>query len=152
MTMKKIILKTIATLILIGLLFVGCKKSNHVKTNTELLTQSSWKFDHATASGFGDISAQIPACYKDNVVAFVSNGTGTVDESTNVCSPSNAGAFTWSFQTNETMLHLSTALFSGGNGDFTIVSLNETNLVVSQQVILPPPNSMQVTAVFTFKH
>ena len=134
------------------MILVSCKKSGHVKTKTELITQSSWKLDHATAVGFGDITAQIPACYKDNVVAFVSNGTGTVDESTNVCSPSNAGSFTWIFQTNETMLHLSTTLFSGGSGDFTIVSLTETNLVVSQTVILPPPPGVQVNAEFTFKH
>ena len=134
------------------MLFASCQKSAHVKTKTELITQSSWKLDHATAAGFGDITAQIPACYKDNVVAFVSNGTGTVDESTNVCSPSNAGSFTWSFQSNETMLHLSTTLFSGGSGDFTIVSLTETNLVVSQTVILPPPPGVQVAAEFTFKH
>ena len=150
--MKKLILKTIAALILISFLFAACKKSKHIKTNTELITQSSWKFDHATASGFGDVSSQIPACYKDNIIAFVSNGTGTVDESTTVCSPSNAGNFTWSFQTNETMLHLSTVLFSGGTTDFTIVSLNETNLVISQTVILPPPNAIMTTVEFTLKH
>ena len=150
--MKMPVLKTTIFLGILCLILASCKKSGHVKTNTELITQSSWKFDHATASGFGDISSQIPACYKDNIVAFVSNGTGTVDESTNVCSPSNAGSFTWSFQSNETMLHLSTVLFSGGSGDFTIVSLTETDLVVSQAVVLPPPNSIQVTAIFTFKH
>lgn len=149
--MKMSVLKTTVFLGILCLILASCKKSVHVKTNTELLTQSSWKFDHATSSGT-DISSQIPACYKDNVVAFVSNGTGTVDESTNVCSPSNAGSFTWSFQSNETMLHLSTTLFSGGSGDFTIVSLTETNLVVSQTVILPPPPGVQVTAVITFKH
>jgi len=151
MTMKKLILRTIAAIILLSSVFAACKKSTHVKTNTELVTQSSWKFDHATSSGT-DISSQIPACYKDNVVTFVSNGTGSVDEGANVCSPSNAGPFTWSFQSNETMLHLSTTLFSGGSGDFTIVSLTETNLVVSQTVILPPPPGTQVTATITFKH
>ena len=151
MTMKKLILKTIATIVFLSL-FAACKKSAHVKTNTELLTQSSWKFDHATAQGFGDISAQIPSCYKDNIVVFASNGTGNVDEATNVCSPSTAGSFTWNFQTNETVLHLSTILFSGGSTDFTIVSLNETNLVISQNVILPPPGSIMVTVEFTLKH
>lgn len=150
--MKMLVLKTSIVLGLFCFVIAGCKKSSHTKTKTELITQSSWKFDHATASGFGDISAQIPACYKDNVVVFASNGTGTVDESTNVCSPAAPSSFTWSFQSNETMLHLSAALFSGGSGDFTIVSLTETNLVVSQMVILPPPNSIQVNAEFTFKH
>lgn len=149
--MKIPVLKTPIFLGFFCFIIAACHKSVHVKTNTELITQSSWKFDHATSSGV-DISSQIPACYKDNIVAFVSNGTGTVDESTNVCSPSNAGSFTWSFQSNETMLHLSTTLFSGGSGDFTLVSLTETNLVVSQTVILPPPPGTQVTAVITFKH
>ena len=150
--MKKLLLKTTSLFLILGLVFLSCQKSVEVKTNTELLTLSSWKFDHATATGYGDVTSQIPACYRDNITTFASNGSGTVDESTNVCSPSNAGSFTWSFQTNETVLHLSTVLFSGGTTDFNIITLNETNLVISQSVTLPPPTSVTTTVEFTFKH
>src|SRR5438128_1129104 len=95
--------------------FVACKKSSspHVKTKTELLAQSSWKLSTAVATGFGDVTSQVPACYKDNIYTFVANGTGTINESTNVCSPTTAGPFTWNFLNNEGTLHLSAAFFQG---------------------------------------
>jgi hypothetical protein len=147
--MNQLFLKSLSVLLISGLFFCACKKSNS-KSNTELLTQAAWKFDHATATGYGDISAQIPACYKDNITSFVSNGTGTIDESANVCSPSTAGSFTWNFLTNETVLHLSTVLFTGGTTDFNIVALNANNLVISQMVTIAPLPA--TTVEFTFKH
>jgi len=142
------------TLILV-ILFVGafsaCKKDSNndkPKTKTDLLTQASWKFSSASASGL-DVSSQIPDCYKDNTYTFVADGSGSTNESTNVCSPTTAGPFTWSFMNNETTLHISTPLFTGGSSDFTIMSLTETNLIVSQTMTIAPlpPTTVQVTFV-----
>src|SRR6266540_6292224 len=107
--------KSIAlVLLLISLSLAACEKSStSAKTKTELITQSSWKFDNASAAGFGDISSFIPDCFKDNTIVFVSGGTGSISEEANICSPSSAGNFTWEFQNNETVLHLSTALIAG---------------------------------------
>jgi hypothetical protein len=143
-------MKPIAILVILFLSFSGCEKdsdNDKPKTNTDLLTQASWKFSSASASGFGDVSSQIPDCYKDNIYTFVADGTGSTNESTNVCSPSTAGAFTWNFMSNETTLHISTPLFTGGSSDFTIISLNETNLIVSQTMTIAPlpPTTVQVT-------
>ena len=142
-------------ILILAILFLGafsaCKKDNkdNPKTNTDLITQASWKFSAASASGFGDISSQIPDCYKDNTYTFVSDGSGTINESTNVCSPSTAGAFTWNFTNNETGLHISTTLFQNGTSDFTIISLTETNLIVSQTMTVAPlpPTTVQITFV-----
>ncbi|MDP9230819.1 MAG: hypothetical protein M3O67_09145 [Bacteroidota bacterium] len=84
------------------------------------------------------------------MVTFAASLTGTVDEGTFVCSPSYASNFTWNFQSNETILHLSESLFSGGSNDFTLISLTETNLVVSQVMAVSPypPTIAEVT----FKH
>jgi hypothetical protein len=132
--------------------FSACKKDSNndkPKTNTDLLTQASWKFGSASASGIGDVSSYIPDCYKDNTYTFVADGSGSTNESTNVCSPSTAGPFTWSFMTNETILHISTPLFTGGSSDFTIISITETNLIVSQTMTIAPlpPTTVQVTFV-----
>ncbi len=135
----------------VSVCFSACKKEK-AKTRTELLTQTSWKFDKAMATGYGDVSSQINACFKDNIITFVSNGTGTVTEEAVVCSPSTAGNFTWEFQANETSLLVSAQLFSGAGNLFTIVSITETNLVLSQIVPLPAPISANVNVEVTFKH
>jgi hypothetical protein len=151
MTMKKIILNTIPTLALVSLLFVGCKKSTHVKTNTELLTQKTWKFSSATVNGV-DASSNLQACQKDNIYTFVSAGTGNVDEGPSKCNSGDPQtiAFTWNFTTNETILHISTALFSGASNDFTIMTLSETQLVVTMPYT--PPVGPTLNLVVTFVH
>ncbi len=143
-------------LVLIVMSFACSKSSGNnptpAKTKTELISQNSWKFDKVTAGAYGDVSAYVDACYKDNLFVFAANGTGTVSEGTVVCSPSTAGNFTWSFQSGETILYVSATLFPGGSSSFTLVSLTETNLVISQPVTLPPPYNVSVTAEFTLKH
>ena len=133
--------------------FTGCDKDDDdtpAKTKTELLTQSSWKFQSATASGTDITNNPAILCIKDDVISFSSNGTGTVVEGVNICTPTTAGSFTWSFQTNETMIVMSSVLFPGGSGTFTINSMTETTLTISQNVTFPGfPSAVPVTAVYT---
>lgn len=135
--------------------FTGCGKDDPApippKTKTELISLSPWKFQSATASGL-DISANpLIVCFTDNTITFSSNLTFTINEGANICIPSTAGNFTWSFQSGETQLQLSAPLFTGGSSTFTLVTLNETNLVLSQNVIIPP-GVTAIPVVFTFKH
>lgn len=135
-----------------GLLLLSCmacqKNSDDPPSKTELLTSASWKFDKAMA-GTVDIS-NIPqlACYKDNIIVFASNGTGTISEGANVCIPPAPANFTWSFQNNETVLSLSIPLLPGGSSNFNIVTLNETTLALSQDINIPPVTTVTVS----FKH
>ncbi len=145
-------LARLAVILIVPTLLLACDKSESPnpsgKTKTELLTQASWKFSAATAGG-QDASSFIDDCYKDNILTFSTNGTGIVNESANVCSPSTAGSFTWSFQSNETDLSISATLFPGGAGTFDIVTLTETNLVLAQDMTFPPfpTTNVQVTFV-----
>jgi len=137
------------------LLAASCQKEEEEEvppTKTELIVSSGWKFDRATAGTYGDVSAYIDACYKDNVITFSNGGTGTVNEATVICAPSTAGSFTWSFTNGETVLNTSSPLFPGGTGTFTIVTLNETNLVLSMPFTIPPPVSQTVVTEITLKH
>ena len=141
-----------AALALVG--FTGCGKDDDdqpaAKTKTELLTQSSWKFQSATASGTDITNNAAILCIKDDVISFSSNGTGTVVEGVNICIPTTAGNFTWSFQTNETVIVMSAAIFPGGSGTFTINSMTETTLTISQNVTFAGfPSAVPVTAVYT---
>lgn len=150
--MKKYFFIQSAFLFLTSTILLSCQKdaAPPQKTKTELITQGSWKFDHATASGAGDISSSINSCLKDNIITFMSGGSVNVDEGTDVCSPPYSGSNTWVFQSNETIVHLSAPLFPGGSNDFTLVSLTETNLVLSQVMTIPPYPS--TTVEITFKH
>ena len=150
--MQKQILSLLSILAIGVVISTGCGKDDPppAPTKTQLITQSSWKFDKATAMGI-DISAQVNACFKDNIATFTSAGNMTLDESTTVCTPTSyAGSYTWSFQSGETILHLSAPIFTGGSSDFTIVSITSTSMVLSQVMTVAPnpPTTVQVT----FKH
>ena len=144
--MNKLILATV--LCFTTLFFTNCNKNdNPPPSNTDYITKSSWKFSSAKAGGF-DVTAQIPACFKDNTITFVANGTGTINESTNICTPASPATFTWVFQTNGTEINLNTPLVSGGSGVFKIVLLNDVSMVVSQNITIAPAPSTNVELTF----
>ena len=148
--MNKLVL--LAALCFSTVLFSSCDKTDEAPpTNTDYITKSSWKFSSAKAGGF-DVTSQVPACFKDNTITFAINGTGTITEGATVCTPASPASFTWVFQTNGTQqqINLSTPLITGGSGVFTIVSLNDVNLVVSQNMTIPPsPTAVNVELTFT---
>ena len=76
--MNKLILATV--LCFTALFFTNCDKNdNPPPSNTDYITKSSWKFSSAKAGG-ADVTANVPACFKDNTMLFVVNGTGTINE------------------------------------------------------------------------
>ena len=146
--MNKLILFT--ALCFTTLVFTNCDKDEDpppppAPTKTELITKSSWKFSTAFAGSTDVSNAPQLACFKDNIITFSANLTGSINEGTNICSPTTAGAFTWNFANNETVLHISTVLITGGSNDFTLVSITETQLVVSQNY--PPIGTVTVTFI-----
>jgi hypothetical protein len=148
--MKNHLPALITCLLIVSFYLTDCKKSPGTqpaqKTNTDLLTQASWKFSTATVSGV-DASGYLQTCQKDNIYTFAAAGTGTLDEGTTKCNSGDAQTtpFTWNFASNETMLHISTVLFTGGSNDYTVVSLTETQLVGSQNY--PPYGTIVVTFI-----
>lgn len=134
------------------LVFFSCKKSdsNKPETNTDFLTKASWKFDKATLGGT-DVSSLLQTCQTDNVLTFSANGSGNIDEGATKCQSTDAQTdpFTWNFASNETVLHASAVFFTGGSNDFNIITLNDTQLVLSQN--LNVMGSMQ-NVVVSFKH
>ena len=82
-------------------------------------------------------------------MVFVANGTGTISEGANVCAPAAPSNFTWTFQNNGTEINMSTPIVSGGSNVFTIVTLNATNLVVSQTMTIAPnpPTNVELTFI-----
>lgn len=135
-------------------IFSSCNKNDDppiVKTKTQLLSQSSWKFKGATANG-SDASSYITACQKDNIYAFLATGAGTTDEGATKCNAADqqTTSFSWNFATNETVIQVSSAFFTNTSNDFTLMSLTETELVVSTYYI--PPVGPSILVTITFQH
>jgi hypothetical protein len=134
--MNKLLLP--AALFFSAILFSNCNKNDDPPPSpSDYITKSAWRFSSAKASGI-DVSAQIPACFKDNTITFVSNGTGTISEGANICVPPSPAAFTWSFQNNGTQINLSTPLITGGSTLFNVVLLNDVSLTLAQNLTIPP--------------
>ena len=113
------------------------------KTKTQLITAAAWKYEKIEPA----LAETYIACFKDNTTTFTSDGKGTCPDSGVQCNPAT-GNFNWNFTDNETKLHLDATLIPSGSGDFTIVTLNETNLVLSQTITSP----VTATITVTLKH
>ncbi len=152
--MKKYFFAPIAFSILISAFLVSCQKEDNTpppKTKTELISQSTWKFSAATVGG-SDVSGFLQTCQKDNILTFAATGgTGTLDEGPTKCNSGDPQTrpFTWNFLNNETELFISATLFTGGSSTFTLVTLTETQLVVSQVITV---SGTAQTAIVTFVH
>jgi hypothetical protein len=132
----------------------SCSKNDDsgpaTKTKGELISKAAWKFSDAKVSGVS-VASFLQTCQKDNILTFAAAGTGIADEGLTKCDPTDvqANPFTWSFQTNETVLFVSTPFFAGGSSTFTIVSLTDTELTVSQNITV---SGSTQNAVITFVH
>ena len=131
--------------------FTSCNKNdNPPPSNSDYITKSSWKFDKAMSGG-ADVSSFVNACYKDNTMTFQANGNGSLDEGATKC---NAGDpqitnFTWNFTNNGTTLNVTGNIFAGQSGAFTVLTLNDTQLVLQGTISSP---SGPVTGQIYFKH
>jgi hypothetical protein len=108
-------MKTTNSLFLvIGLLLVSglvsCTKEQMVKSNTELLTQKSWKFvtqglDENNNGVIEESESEMLSCLEDDQFGFNVNGTGSYTIGTLQCSPDDENVtFSWRFSNNETEL------------------------------------------------
>ena len=72
--MNKLILLT--AVLFTSSFFTSCDKNDSPpKSNTDYIIQGAWKFEKAMSMGT-DVSGFLNACYKDNVMTFVANGSG----------------------------------------------------------------------------
>ena len=102
-------------------------------------------------SGSTDVSGFVNACYKDNIMIFLANGNGTLDEGASKCNTSDPQTvnFTWNFTNNGTTLNVTAGIFAGQSGAFKVISLNETQMILEGTVSTPTGN---VTGQIYFKH
>jgi hypothetical protein len=141
----------------------GCQKDTDgggttKKTKTELISQSSWKFDRAglDLDNNGTIDSPLPAgvlqsCDTDGTLTFKSDGTGTGDEGLTKCDAANPQTtnFNWSLKNNETVINFSNVLFGGLTGDVKLIGVTDTELTLEKDVT---SGSITVNVVVVLKH
>ncbi|HEX7844145.1 MAG TPA: lipocalin family protein [Chitinophagaceae bacterium] len=130
-------------------LFSSCgKDGGDSPSKNELIVRSSWKFDKAMY-GVLDVSSAVDDCLKDNIITFVTGGTGTMDEGLTKCNTGDPQTvnFTWSI--NDNTLSVTGNIIAGQSGNFTIITLNSSQLVLEGTVSTPAGN---VTGQVYFKH
>jgi len=115
------------------LLFLFSCKKEAAKSKTDLLTQKTWMIQKLeTKEGNNPWEDDFPtwdACSKDDRYIFRANNTYEFNEGLTKCDPSDPQIFdsgNWALTNNETKLLI-------GSDEFTIVSLTETNLILSVQ-------------------
>ena len=158
--MKKISCFIICSLAM-AVLFYSCKKEKSTGSDKpQLITASTWVFSTAQIDqnndGVGDVAVPpsvLTPCYTDNTLTFSANGSGVLDEGAAKCNSTDPQtvSFTWSFTNAEQGINFSTAIFPGATGDFKIVKLDASTLILSKLVTLTGFPS-QVTVIITFIH
>lgn len=135
------------------ILLAGCKKDDNDNNQSQAdinITAAKWKVDGITANGGIDVSSFVDPCYLDNTITFTSDNKGKTEEGSDVCDPSTAGDFTWSFNSNRTEITMSAKLLPGGPNTFKVVALSATSLVLSQVTnLVPAPVPIEVTVTFS---
>lgn len=149
----------IALVLLLSLTLLSCsKKGSSGPTKTELLTSATWKFDRVglDLDKNGSIDADLPpgyvqSCDTDNSITFKTDFTGIGDEGATKCDPADpqTDTFTWSFQSNETVINFPSVLIAGISGDVRIKQLTATDLDLLKDVVV---SGTTVTVVIELKH
>ena len=110
----------------------SCKKED-TKSKTDLITQKTWMIQKVESKDgnnpWEDDYPNWDACSKDDRYIFRANNTYEFNEGLTKCDPADPQIFdsgSWTFTDNETKLII-------GSDVFTIVSLTETNLILSVQ-------------------
>lgn len=115
--MKTISLKTLVVMLGAVALFstTSCKKDDDTTTDkVKILTGGQWQLSAMTSDPaidwFGtpvtNVYAQLPACIKDDVTIFKTDGKVNFDEGTSKCSPNDPQTTTgtWTFNPAQTVL------------------------------------------------
>jgi Lipocalin-like domain len=140
--MKKYSIFLPAILFTLAFSFTACDKDDtpaNQKSKEELIAQGTWKYKSASTSGAPYTG--FATCQTDNVLDFNSNGTGVVDEGSTKCNLADPQTipYTWSLINGKTEIQLSNSLFTDTGTTLTLVSVTETQLVVSVGVATPGP-------------
>lgn len=114
-------------------------------TSTEIIS-ATWNIDtigiDTDANGSIDMALPFPldACDRDNTLRFAADSTGAYSEGATKCSASDPDSipFEWYFKNEDKVINL-TGDVENLQGDIDVLTLNDSALVLSNELVLPPP-------------
>lgn len=131
--MKTFLLKSVLPVAAFVSVIACSDKKGTPKSNTEILSQASWKFESEgldlDKNGTIDMpSGEVEDCTKDDILTFAANGTGTRDEGTSKCEGTDpqTSSFNWQFKNSEKELSVDIPIFQGRS--FNLHTLNDASL------------------------
>lgn len=131
--MKTSLLKSALPIAAIVSIIACSDKKETPKTNTEHLTQASWKFESEgldlDKNGTIDLpSGEVDDCTKDDILSFAVGGTGTRDEGPSKCETGDpqTSSFNWQFKNSEKEIAIDIPIFAGRS--FNLHTLNDVSL------------------------
>jgi hypothetical protein len=143
------------------LAFSACKKDEN-QTKTDLLSKSAWKMTAYTVNpafpildingqitGYSnDVFAQMDNCSKDDTYKFNSDNTMKLDEGASKCNSADPQftAGTWSFNTDETVLTITT------DGDPTLNTIEVLTADALKLKFTETDGTTTFTYTATFSH
>lgn len=127
--------------LLFSLISCGKEDSKPLLTDEELIGSGiAWKLNTVTANG-SDVSSLIDDCVVDNLITFYAKSggnTGVVDEGASKCDTTDPQTtdFTWTYNDATSILTFNSNIIDvpGSDGEITVVSVNENELMLSQDI------------------
>ncbi len=159
--MKKVL---IAALMLSGLAIVSCDKDKDDDaplTAVDLITDGTWTID---TIGFDSdknntIDSPVPgglkACELDNTLSFskADSASGVFDEGALKCDSDDPQSmnFGWELKNNDSTINFSGNLPGELQGDVNIITLTNTQLILSKRVVLTFPVQFDQNLIISLK-
>lgn len=158
--MKKFL---VAALFLSGFAIVSCDKdddNDDPVTAVDLITTGTWIID---TIGFdsdknGSIDSPVPggldACELDNTLTFnKDSATGVFDEGALKCQPGDpqSSNFEWQLKNSDSVMTITGDIPGELKGDVNIVTLTNTQLIMSKRVVLSFPVEFDQNLVISLR-
>jgi hypothetical protein len=153
----------IAALLFTVFAVVSCKKDDDTDNNVtavDLIANGTWKID---TIGFdsdknGTIDSPVPggfdACELDNTLTFNKDtATGVFDEGALKCDASDPQTidFQWQLKNGDSVINFSGNLPGELQGDVNILTLTNTQLIMSKNVVLTFPVQFDQNIIISLK-
>lgn len=141
----------------LALVIVACKKDKNENNTIELITSASWKIDTVglDIDGNNKMDTELPepleTCDKDDMLSFSADSTGIYSNGAIKCDEGDpdTAPFQWSLKANNVM-NITGDLPDMLKGDVTIVTINESTLIISKELDLGGlyPDGIKIVAHF----